>query len=144
MLLAPDVVTIYLGLLMWNQSHEDAFLGMTVCGLLVRNRVLAGWHGQDWIANMREYDKYSANPPKEPKPWTLGDPIRDDKFRRCLGIASSIYSGHEKDITCGGLRCCKLNECSDEFKEKIIRPVDPTGQPVHARVAQVGQLAIFK
>jgi hypothetical protein len=144
-MLSSDVVVVYLATLMWNESQEDLFQGMLVCGLLVRNRVLAGWNGQDWIANIRDFDKHSANPPTAPRILKMGDPVREDRFRRCLGMAVSIYEGREKDITCGALRAAKLNEASPEFIAKIIQPVDAvTGFPVHARVAHVGQQACFR
>lgn len=144
-MIASDYIICALATLMWNESHADSLQGMLVCGLLVRNRVLAGWEGQNWLKLIQEFDKHSANPPATPRVLAFGDPIRDDKFRRCLGLATSIYEGREKDITMGALRACRLNDCSQEFADKIVRPVDlVTGLQVHPRVAQVGQQACFK
>ncbi len=144
-MIASDYIVFALSTLMFNEPKDDGFLGMTTCGLLIRNRVLAGWEGQNWLKLIQDYDKYSANPPSLPRVMVWGDPIRDDKFRRCLGIANSIYEGREKDIIFGATRACRLNECSEEFANKIVRPKDPlTGLQVHPRVAQVGQSSFFR
>ena len=148
-MIASDYVISCLATLMFNHAGEDLFQGMTCCGLLIRNRVLANWENQNWLKLIEDYDKHSANPPATPRVLKLGDPIRDDKFRRCLGIATSIYEGREKDITCGALRGCKLNECSPEFATKIIqaKKIDPETKemlPLHPRVSQVGQWSFFR
>ena len=143
-MIASDYVISALATLMYNEPKDDLFQGMLVCGLLIRNRVLAGWEGQNWLKLIQDYDKHSANPPAAPRVLAWGDPVRDDKFRRCLGMATGIYEGREKDITMGALRACRLNDCSEEFANKIIRPVDANGNQVHPRVAQVGQQACFK
>jgi hypothetical protein len=144
-MIASDVIVVYLANLMWNEPKEDNFLGMTACGLVVRNRILAGWDGADWIASIRNFDKYSANPPVSPRVLEFGDPIRDDRFRRCLAIATNIYSGFEKDITYGALRYCRLDQCSEDFKNRIVRPKDSiSGLQVHPRVAQIGLQSFFK
>ncbi|MGH7749792.1 MAG: hypothetical protein ACREQ5_34260 [Candidatus Dormibacteria bacterium] len=131
---------------MWDEylrKPEDLFLGMTCTGLLVRNRVLAGWENQNWISLVQNFDKYSADP-QTTRALIFGDPIRDDKFRRCLAIANNIYEGRESDIIKGATRACRLNECPEEFANKIVRPKDPTGLSIHPRVAQVGRLSFFK
>jgi|SRR5690348_2820195 len=144
-MIASDYLIFALSTLMYNEPKEDLFQGMTVCGLLIRNRILAGWYGQNWLEAITNYDKDSANPPATPRILKWGDPIRDDKFRRCLAIANSIYEGREKDIIYGATRACRLNECSEDFANKIVRPKDPiTGLQVHPRVAQVGRLSFFK
>ena len=147
-MVASDYVIFCLASLAWDEylrRPDDLFLGMTCTMLLTRNRVLAGWEGQNWIKLIQDFDKYSANPPKEPRVLQFGDPIRDDRFRRCLAIANSVYEGREKDIICGATRACRLAECSEDFANKIIRPTDPTtGLQVHPRVAQVGSQAFFK
>jgi hypothetical protein len=130
---------------MWNEPKDDGVLGWTGCGLIVRNRVLAGWEGGDWVALIRNHDKYSDNPSQPPRVISLGDPIRDDRFRRCLAIAANIYQGLEKDITFGALRCSRLDQCSEDFADRIIRPKDPlTGLQLHPRVATIGKRSFFK
>ena len=144
-MLASDVICVYLANLMWNEPKDDGILGQTACGLMVRNRVLAGWDGGDWVAAVRNYDKHTANPPAALRALVFGDPIRDDKFRRVLAIATNIYSGFEKDITYGALRCARLDQCGEEFAAKIVQPKDPfTGLQLHPRVAQIGLRAFFK
>lgn len=146
-MLASDYVVFCLASLAWDEylrNPEDLFLGMTSTMLLIRNRVLAGWEGQNWIKLIQDFDKYSAEPVKE-RVLRFGDPVRDDRFRRCLAIANNVYEGREKDIIFGATRACRLNSCSEEFANKIIRPQDPvTGLPVHPRVAQVGRQSFFK
>lgn len=143
-MLASDFIVCMLAQIMFNEPKEDGFQGMTACGLLIRNRVLAGWDNGDWISAIRNYDKYSGNPPDAPRVLEIGDPIRDDKFRRCLAIATNIYSGLEKDITYGALRCARLDCCSDEFAIKIVRPKGADGLQAHPRVAQIGLRSFFK
>lgn len=148
-MLAADVICVYLAQLMFNEPKEDGVLGWTVCGLVVRNRVLAGWEGADWIALIDNHDKYSGNPPMTPRVLRRGDPVRDDKFRRCLAIAVNIYQGLEKDITKNALRYARLDKCSEEFAEKIVRPqkLNPENgcmEQVHARLGQVGLQSLFK
>lgn len=144
-MLAADVICVYLGNLMANEPKDDGILGRTACGLVVRNRILAGWESQDWVAVIRNHDKYSANPPETPRVMSLGDPIRDDLFRRTLAIATNIYQGLEKDITCGSLRYARMDQCSEDFANRIIRPKDPlTGLQLHPRVATIGKHSFFK
>jgi len=131
--------------LMFNEPSADGIQGMTACGLMVRNRVLAGWDSGDWITAIKNYHRYDANPTIEPKTPEIGDPIRNDLFRRCLGIATNIHQGLERDITFGALRCARLDQCSEDFANKIVRPKDPlTGLQLHPRVAQIGLRSFFK
>jgi hypothetical protein len=144
--LTSDVVIVYLANLMFNEPKDDGVSGHRACGLVVRNRVNAGWG--DWIQVIRDHDKYSADPGAAPRAMVLGDPIRDDVFRRCLEIASNIYSGMEKDITKGALRYARLDRCSEEFANKIIRPTKMNAENgctelVHNRVATVGLQTFF-
>ena len=143
-MLASDYIVCMLGNLMFNEPKDDGIQGMMACGLMVRNRVLAGWDSGDWIAAIRNYDKYSANPPASPRVLEIGDPIRNDLFRRVLAIANNIYQGLEKDITYGALRCARLDQCSEEFATKIVRPKGADGLQVHARIAQIGLRSFFK
>lgn len=142
-MLASDYIVAALATLMQNTQGKDSFQGGTCQGLLVRNRVLAAWEGQNWIKLIQDHAKYSGTPLDASIVW--GDPIRDDKFRRWLGIANNIYEGREKDIIYGATRGCILNECTEEFAERIIRPKDPVyGTQLHPRVAQVGRWSFFK
>ena len=144
-MLASDVICVYLANLAWNEPKDDGVSGMTACMLVVRNRVLAGWDGADWIASIRNFDNYSANPPAVPRALVLGDPIRDDKFRRILAIATNVHAGLEKDITYGALRYCRLDKCGEDFANKIVRPKNPmTGLQMYPRVAQIGKQSFFR
>ena len=142
-MIASDYIVSALATLMWSDPHDDHILGLTACGLIVRNRKLAGWHGGDWMQNIINHDKYSANPPSSPRVLKFGDPNRDDLFRRCLAKADMIYNGREKDITAdhegkGALWYCRLDTCSDWFKENIVRqPQD------HPMISTVGLQKFF-
>jgi len=133
---------------MWENQGEDLFNGMLGAGLVIRNRILAGWDANDWVSAIQKNHSYSANPDAPVKMWTLGDPVRNDRFRRCLGMATSIYEGREKDITQNATRYCELNSVSEEFANKIIRPQithpDGTITQVHPRVAQIGKRSFFR
>jgi Cell Wall Hydrolase len=148
-MITSDVIVVYLANLMFNEPTADGVLGQRACGLVVRNRVNAGWG--DWIKMIQEHDKYSANAPtslSDRRNMVIGDPIRDENFRRCLEIAANIYNGIEKDITKGALRYARLDKCSEEFAEKVVRPtrVNPENgctELVHNRVATIGQQQFF-
>lgn len=137
-MVASDYCVSALSTLMWNESHEDLLLGMTLCGLVVRNRVLAGWEDGQWLRLIAKHDIYQMNG-AAPRVLKLGDPIHDQLFRRCLAVAENIYLAKERDITEGALWYGRLNECSDEFKEKIVRHMDQ-----HPMVATIGRNACFK
>src|SRR5258708_18359659 len=143
-MIPADYVVCSLANLMFNEPKEDHILGMTACGLIVRNRVISGWEGGQWLKLIQNHDKYSANPPANPRVMVLGDPNHDPIFRRCLGIAESIFMGRERDITAdnegrGALWYGRLNECSDWFKENIVRqPQD------HPMVATIGLQKFFR
>jgi hypothetical protein len=134
-----DYVISALATLMYNESHDDLLLGMTLCGLVVRNRVQAGWENGQWLQLITKHDLYHFPVDNSPRVMKLGDPHNDQIFRRCLATAESIYSNRERDITEGALWYCRLNECSDEFKEKIVRQM-----PNHPMVATIGRNSCFK
>jgi len=122
---------------MWNDYKEDAFNGMICTGLLVRNRVAAGWNGADWLANIERFNAEGGER-KEPRLVKLGDPNRDLLFRRCLALAENIYEGREKDLCCGGLFAARLDRCSQDFIKKVVH------NPDCVRIAKIGLRDIFK
>ncbi len=133
-----DYVVSQLANIMWNESHEDLLLGMTLCGLVVRNRQLAGWEDGQWLRLIQKHDTYRFDN-AEPRVMKLGDPHHDQMFRRCLATAENIYAGRERDITEGALWYGRLNECSEQFKEKIVRQMAN-----HPMIATIGRNACFK
>lgn len=137
-MLPSDYVVSALATLMYNEPHDDLVLGMTLCGLVVRNRVLAGWESGQWLRLIEVHDKYRFDG-KPPRVLKFGDPHHDLLFRRCLAIAENIYNGKERDISEGALWYGRLNECSDEFKEKICRQMSD-----HPMVATIGRNACFR
>lgn len=147
-MVATDYVICALATLMGNEPKEDALMGMTLCGLIVRNRQVAGWDGGNWLTIIDKHDLYSANsiyPGVARRVLTFGDPQRDSLFRRCLGVAENIFSGREKDISEGGLWYGRLDNCSEDFKERIVQPKNPvTGLQEHPMVAKVGAQMCFK
>lgn len=148
-MITSDVIIVYLANLMFNEPAADGVMGQRAAGLVIRNRVNAGWG--DWIKMIQDHDKYSATPgwsSGAPRTMSIGDPVRDENFRRCLEIAANIYNGIEKDITKGALRYARLDRCSEEFAEKVVRPtrVNPENgctELVHNRVATIGQQQFF-
>ena len=139
-----DYLISALATLMWNEPKDDHLQGMVACGLVVRNRKIAGWSGGDWLEIIRNHDKYSANPTDALRHLKFGDPNRDDVFRRCLAKAEQIYNGNERDITAdpegkGSLWYGRLDQCSDWFKENIVRnPQD------HPMIATIGIQKFFR
>ncbi len=128
-----------LATLMFNESHEDLLLGMTLCGLVVRNRMVAGWEDGNWLRLIQKHDTYHFPADKSPRALKLGDPHHDMLFKRCLAVAENIYHGRERDITEGALWYGRLNACSEEFKEKIVRRMSD-----HAMIATIGRNACFR
>lgn len=137
-----DYIICSLATLMYNEPKDDLLLGYMACGLVVRNRKLAGWHGGDWMTVIKNHDKYSASQYSQPRALTFGDPNRDDWFRRCLAKAEMIFNGTERDITAnhegkGALWYGRLDTCSEWFKENIVRSTD------HPMIATVGLQKFF-
>lgn len=133
-----DYVIAQLATLIWNEPHDDSLQGMLAAGLVVRNRVIAGWEGGDWLRLIAAHDRYAATEPKPGKP-NLGD-VNNPLFRRVLGTADSVYSGLEKDITQGALYYANLNNITrDWFRDSIVRNPD-----AHPRIAQIGKQQFFK
>ena len=61
---------------MANEPKDDGILGRTACGLVVRNRILAGWESQDWVAVIRNHQDLSntvclSAPSQSDRPVTL-------------------------------------------------------------------------
>lgn len=133
-----DYVVSALSTLMWNESHDDLLLGMQVCGLIVRNRMLAGWEDGQWLRLIEKHDfwRFDDQPARVLK---LGDPHNNQLFRRCLAVAQNIYDGKERDITEGALWYCRLSECSQDFKEKITRQMQD-----HPMVSTIGRNSCFR
>lgn len=135
-----DYVKSQIATLMFNESHDDLIIGMTAAGLVLRNRVQAGWEGGNWLKLIETFDKYHFYPDAvEPRVMKLGNPYGDDLFRRILAIAEVIFDGREKDITCGALYYGRLDRCSEDFKRKIVRQPE-----AHPRIATVGLKQFFK
>ena len=77
-----DYICCALANLMWNEPHDDLILGMTVAGLVVRNRVLAGWEDGQWLRLIEKHDSF--NMPDEGTParvMKLGNPHHDPLSR---------------------------------------------------------------
>ncbi len=138
-MLASEYTISQLATLMFNESHEDLLLGMTLAGLIVRNRMVAGWEDGSWLRLIQKHDSYHFPADKTPRALKLGDPHHDQLFKRCLAVAENIYNGRERDICEGSLWYGRLNSCSEEFKEKIVRRLSD-----HPMVATIGRNACFR
>jgi hypothetical protein len=137
-MIANDYTVSVLATLMANEPADDALLGFTCAGLIVRNRVLAGWDGGSWLTIISKHDRYSANIPSSPRVLKFGDPNHDAMFRRVLSVAENIFNGREKDLVEGAIWYGRLNDCSDWFKENIIR-----APQAHPMIATVGRQMFF-
>lgn len=148
-----DYIVSCLATRMYSEPKDDGLLGFTAAGLVIRNRVMAGWG--PWLTLITNHDTYSAKP-DAPRTLVFGDPDHDTIFRRCIGIAENIFGGREKDITEGALWYGRLDDCSEDFKEKIVRPpriIDDPDYPqrdqareiqAHPMVAKIGRQMFFK
>lgn len=125
-----DFIKSMLALAMWQEDGPDGLQGMTAVGLVVRNRVVAGWCGGDWIGVIASVAKTEAVFPD----------TRDPKFQAVLGRANSIYEGTEPDITAGGLYYARLSgpEISPWLVENILQKPE-----AHPRLGTVGQTTFF-
>jgi Cell Wall Hydrolase len=119
-----------LALVMWRSLDSDGLQGMVAVGLVVRNRVLAGWNGGNWLAVIAATSEYSMTWPD----------TRDPMFQAVLARADSIYDGREPDITNGALYYANLSAggLSPWFLTNILRKPE-----VHARLGTVGQRTFF-
>ncbi len=149
---ASDYIISCLATRMYSEPKDDGLLGFTAAGLVIRNRVMAGWG--PWLTLITDHDKYSAKP-DEPRILRFGDPDHDTIFRRTIGIAENIFGGREKDITEGALFYGRLDDCSEDFKERIVRPRKITDDSefanresqefaIHPMVAKIGRQMFFK
>jgi hypothetical protein len=135
-----DYVKGILATPMWREDRGDALQGMTACGLVVRNRVKAGWHGGDWIAVMSAHNQYSSMSVVGDTQTVVWGDTSDPLFQRVLWKVDDIYSGKELDITEGALYYANLNTMNSPwFKENIVG--NPEAHPI---VASVGKHKFFK
>lgn len=119
-----------LALAMWYEDGPDGLQGMVAIGLVLANRVRAGWSGGDWCAVLEgQTDNCTM-------PWP---DTRDPKFQAVLAKADKIYDGTEPDITGGALYYKNLSgEVGPWFTVNIMqRPGD------HPRLGTVGQRTFF-
>lgn len=138
MISTSDFTKSVLALLMWREDGSDGVQGMTAVGLVVRNRVNAGWNGGDWLAVMEAHDKSSSvehgdlNVIRWPN-------LRDPRFQAVLTKADGIYDGDEDDITGGALYYADLAvTITPWFTESILRQPES-----HPRIGTVGRQTFF-
>jgi spore germination cell wall hydrolase CwlJ-like protein len=133
-----DFTKSLLAILMWREDSSDGLQGMTAVGLVVRNRVLAGWNGGDWCQVMEAHNQFSSMViVGDPNTIRWPDP-RDPKFQAVLRKADSIFDGSEFDITGGAKYYANLSTANSTwFSINIIQSAD------HPRVGTVGQHTFF-
>lgn len=105
-------------------------------GLVVRNRVKAGWLGGDWLAVIEEHEGYQFG---DNNPWprlTLLD-FDDPLAQRLCWKVDDIVDGKELDITEGALWYAATP--SPRFVEMICAHPDE-----HPLVARVGKTKFYK
>jgi hypothetical protein len=109
---------------------------MTAVGLVVRNRVMAGWNGGDWCAVMEAHQKFSGTTDLVD---TIRWPdVRDPRFQAVLLKVDSIYDGTAPDITNGALYYANLAFANSQwFLTNIVQ------NPAHPRLGTVGQQTFF-
>jgi hypothetical protein len=129
-----DFTKSLLAVLMWREDGADGILGMTAVGLVIRNRVQAGWG--DWIQVM---SAHALDIGKALVPWP-GPDTNNPRFRAVLALADTIFDGVEGDITDGALYYANLSdpELSQWFRENILAKPD-----AHRRLGTVGQRTFF-
>lgn len=136
----PDYIKAILATLMWREDSGDGLQGMVAVGCVVRNRVLAGWNGGDWLAVMTAHNQFSSMViVGDPNTVRYPDP-RDAKFQSLLWDVEKIYDGSVEDITGGALYYANLNIANSPwFFENIVQKPD-----AHPRTGTVGQQTFFK
>lgn len=133
-----DYIKGMLATLMWREDRSDGLQGMTAVGLVVRNRVRAGWNGGDWCAVMAAHNQFSSMV-------IIGDPntvvwpdTRDPLFQKVLVKVETIYDGTEPDITGGALYYANLAVAdSPWFLRNIVQSDE------HPRIGTVGKQTFF-
>jgi hypothetical protein len=134
---STDYVKAILATIMWREDSEDGLQGMIACGLVIRNRVRAGWNGGQWLEVMNAHDQF-AGVIAAPGPARWPD-VRDPKFQQVLWKVDAIFDGTELDITKGALYYAHLHLANSPwFLENITGRLD-----AHPRVATVGQQTFF-
>lgn len=134
-----DFTKSLLAVLIWREDSSDGLQGMTAVGLVIRNRVRAGWNGGDWCAVMEAHNQFSSMV-------ILGDPntirwpdTRDPKFQAVLLKADNIYEGGEPDTTDGALYYANLVTMNSPwFLENILQKPEQ-----HRRLGTVGAQTFF-
>ena len=92
-----------LATLMWREDRGDQLQGMTACGLVVRNRVKAGWDGGDWVAVMTKHNQYSSMSVLGDSQTVVWGDYSDPLFEKVLYRVDDIYDGIYDDFTEGAL-----------------------------------------
>jgi Cell Wall Hydrolase len=134
-----DFIKALLAILMYREDSSDGIQGMTAVGLVVRNRVKAGWNGGDWCAVMEAHNQFSSMV-------ILGDPntirwpeTRDPLFLSVLVKTATIFDGTEPDITDGALYYANLSvPVGAWFLQNIVQ-----NPAAHPRKGTVGQQTFF-
>jgi spore germination cell wall hydrolase CwlJ-like protein len=136
----PDFIKAMLAVLMWREDSGDGVQGMTAVGLVVANRVRAGWNGGDWCAVMAAHNQFSSMV-IEGDPNTIRWPdTRDPKFQLVLGKVDTIYDGTEYDTTDGALYYANLSTMNSAwFRTNIVAKPEE-----HPRVGTVGAQTFFR
>jgi len=139
-MIAESYIKSVLATLMWREDRGDALQGMTACGLVVRNRVKAGWHGGDWIAVMTAHDQYSSMSVTGDSQTVIWGEPGNPLFDKVLMKVDDLYDGTVMDITEGALYYANLATMNSPwFKTSICDKPD-----VHPIVARVGKQTYFK
>lgn len=133
-----------LATLCWREDRSDALQGMVACGLVVRNRVKAGFYGGDWIQVMCAHNQYSSmsvvGDSQSIIYGDLRDPPAPKMRRKLMQKVETIYAGTEPDITDGSLYYGNLvNVTSGWFKTEILGKLAQ-----HPRVATIGRQTFLR
>lgn len=132
MLSSEDFVKGQLACLLWRFRKLESINGMAAIGCVLRNRVLAGWHGGDWLLVLKdEIEKSGFTGVEFPD-------FRDPVFIRLIWKIESIFDGTVEDNANDAKFWCHLPTATEEFKKTILQHPEE-----HPRLANVGSLYFF-
>jgi hypothetical protein len=132
MLSSESFLKSQLATYLWHYRGLESLNGMAAIGCVLRNRVLSGWFGGDWLTVLKDViEKSGLSSTDFPD-------FRDPVFTRLIWKIESLFDNSADDITAGAKFWCHLPTVSEEFKKTILQHPEE-----HPRLANIGGLFFF-
>lgn len=124
----------------WQYGQEyGGHLAACMIMSTVANRMRLGWGS--WLEVIERIPNFAA----EVIEFKGFPSIWEPAFVRLLHEVEGIYDGSAKDLSQGALYWADLRRIERPwFKEKVLDPVNESGEKLHPRVADMNSLAFFR